>query len=440
LSNYHKYVGFLALSLKDGHWHHPALVDRIEHSLGNDFPDAKALAARLLFHFDKGLPPSKDDLADFLFNEKLLRRFYQSGRNLGNPKILLIPPVMTPLPEGMITLPLPLLNTWRDTRLWLGLSNEELAWFADREGRQRNITEPKLHHYRYRWLRKPSGEPRLIEIPKPRLKTIQRQILKEILNQVPPHHCAHGFTRGRSSLTYVARHLRKGVVLRMDLKDFFHSVPKARIGATFKRLGYPPTVAYLLQGLSTHVTSASLAGSEFKKLPWEKQGHLSVKHLPQGAPTSPALANLCAWGLDRRLSGLANRFGLVYSRYADDLAFSGSTQLMGLAPYLQAQIGAIALEEGFKINHHKTRVRTQAQSQRLAGMVINEKPNLAREEYDRLKAILYNCVRYGPESQNRYGIVDFKGHLAGRISHAAWLNPARGKRLKSLWQRIEWPD
>jgi retron-type reverse transcriptase len=440
LSSYYKYVGLLALSLKDGNWNQPALADRIERSLGKVFPDAKKLAARLLFHFDIGLPPSRTDLADFLFNEKLLHRFYQSRSNLGDPKILLDSPAMEPLPEGMITLPLPLLDTWRDVRLWFGLSNEELAWFADREGRQHRITEPKLHHYHYRWLRKPSGEPRLIEIPKPRIKAIQRLILNEILNRVPPHPYAHGFRRGRSSLTYVSPHLRKGAVLRMDLKNFFHSVPIARIGATFKRLGYPPTVAHLLQGLSTHVTSAPLAGSQFQKLPWDDQRRLSSKHLPQGAPTSPALANLCAWGLDCRLSGLAEHFGLDYSRYADDLAFSGSTKLIGLAPYLQAQIGAIALEEGFKINHRKTRLRTQAQSQRLAGIVINEKPNLFREEYDCLKATLYNCVRHGPESQNRDGIVDFKGHLAGRVAYATWLNPARGKRLKSLWQRIEWPD
>ncbi|MES9927803.1 MAG: reverse transcriptase family protein, partial [Candidatus Thiodiazotropha sp. 6PDIVS] len=342
--------------------------------------------------------------------------------------------------ERMITLPLPQLASWHDVRIWLGLSNEELAWFADREGRQGNITEPKLHHYRYRWVRKRSGEARLIEIPKRRLKAMQRQILKEILNQVPPHPSAHGFTRGRSCLTYTAQHLDKYAVMRMDLKDFFHSVPIPRIGATFKRLGYPQGVAHLLQGLCTHVTSASLAGALHEQLPWENQRRLSGKHLPQGAPSSPAIANLCAWGLDCRLSGLADRFGLNYSRYADDLAFSGSKELIGLAPYLQTVIGAIALEEGFRINHRKTLLRTQAQSQRLAGMVVNKKSNLSRQEYDRLKAILYNCVRFGPESQNRHDMVDFKSHLAGKIAYATWLNPERGARLNCLWQQIVWPD
>jgi hypothetical protein len=137
---------------------------------------------------------------------------------------------------------------------------------------------------------------------------------------------------------------------------------------------------------------------------------------------------------------LADRHGLAYSRYADDLAFSGTTDLIRLAPFLQSLIGAITVEEGFKVNHRKTRLYTQAQSQRLAGIVINEKPNLPRKTYDRLKAILYNCVRHGPESQNRDNHIDFKAHLAGRVSYACWLNPAKGAHLQSLWQQIEWPD
>ena len=440
MSGFKKFVRYLALAIGAGEWQKAALAERIARSLNGDFPHAGKLAARLLFHFDKGMPPSSGQLIDFLGNENLLHKFYGAQNDKRDPRILLDPPVMATLPQGMLTLPLPDLPTWKALRLWLGLFDGELAWFADREGRQSGMTEAKLHHYHYRWTSKRSGAPRLIEIPKPRLKTIQRQILKEILNHVPPHPGAHGFTRGRSGLTYVSPHLGKDVVLRMDLKDFFHSVPVPRIGALFRHLGYPQTVAYLLQGLCTHTTSAALAGNDYQKLPWDSQKRLADKHLPQGAPTSPAIANLCARGLDCRLQGLADRLGLDYSRYADDLAFSGSSKLASLAPYLQGMVGAIALDEGFEINHRKTRLRTQAQSQRLAGMVVNRRPNLSRAEYDRLKATLYNCVRFGPDSQNRQEITDFKSHLAGKIAYAAWLNPARGERLKSLWQRIQWPD
>jgi hypothetical protein len=302
------------------------------------------------------------------------------------------------------------------------------------------VIQSKLHHYRYRWMEKRSGSLRLIEIPKTRLKAIQRRILKEILNRVPPHLSAQGFTPGRSIKGFVQPHTGKAVVMRLDLKDFFHNVPVPRVGALFRRLGYPRSVAHLLQGLCTHTTSPSLAGNDFQTLPWRKRKRLLDKHLPQGAPTSPAIANLCVWRLDCRLRGLADRFALDYTRYADDLAFSGGRELLRLAHFLQEVIGAIAIEEGFEINHRKTRVHTQAQAQHLAGMVINLKPNLARPEFDRLKAILHNCARQGPNSQNRDDIDDFRAHLAGRIAYAVWLNPTKGERLNRIWRRIQWPD
>jgi retron-type reverse transcriptase len=354
--------------------------------------------------------------------------------------MVLDPSVMGSPPEKLVTFPLPQLPTVRDLREWLGLFDHELNWFADIERQQCRITQSRLHHYRYQWMEKRSGSQRLIEIPKSRLKALQRQITRDILNRVPPHDAAQGFTRGRSSKTYIEPHVGKPVILRMDLMDFFHRVPVPRISALFRRLGYPWAVAQLLQGLSTHSSSPVLAGDRFQRLPWERRKRLIDKHLPQGAPTSPAIANLCTWRFDCRLQGLANRFALDYTRYADDLAFSGGTQLLRLGPFLQRLIGAIAIEEGFEINHHKTYIQTQAQSQRLGGMVINQKPNMPREEFDRLKAILHNCVRWGPESQNRENVDNFRAHLGGRVAYAVWLNPVKGERLKRLWQRIQWPE
>ncbi len=428
----------LALSLIAGSWDKESLADRIRRAWGGGSPDPRRLAARLVFHFDEGRPPSMSRLTAFLRDQDDLHQIWSQSQHDLRQNILLEPPVMGPLPDGLFTLPLPRLATWKDLRLWLGLLDNELAWFADREALQSRMVEPKLHHYRYRWITKRSGMRRLIEIPKSRLKIIQRQVLHELLNLVPPHPCAHGFRRRHSCLSYAAPHIGKAAILRMDLKDFFHSVPTPRIGALFRRLGYPSTVARLLQGLCTHAVSPVLAGAPYRELSWARKKRLLQKHLPQGAPTSPAIANLCAWRLDCRLHGVAEHFGLDYTRYADDLAFSGSSKLVGLAPYLQGLVGAVAMEEGFSVNHRKTRLNTQGQCQCLAGVVVNEKPNPRRREYDRLKAILHNCVRFGPDSQNRRGLVDFKFHLAGRVAYVAWLNPSRGNRLKALWQRIQW--
>ena len=439
MSNLKTQLRRLALSLTAGSWDQPALTERLSRALDGGPPDPARLAARLLFHFDAGIPPTQPQLIAWLRQDNEIRQTREGAADRFEVKLLLDPPVMGPLPAGLITFPLPELATWKDLRLRLGLSDNELAWFADREGRQSRVVEPKLHHYRYRWLTKRSGARRLIEIPKSRLKTIQRQILHELLNRVPPHPCAHGFRRHRSCLTYVAPHVGKEAVLHMDLQDFFHTVPTARIGALFRHLGYPWTVARLLQGLCTHAVSAALAGDPYRELSWEMRQRLQYKHLPQGAPSSPAIANLCAWRLDCRLQGVAERFGLAYTRYADDLAFSGSSELLRRTPFLRALVGKVALEEGFVINQRKTRLNNQAQCQRLAGIVVNEKPNLSRREYDELKAILFNCVRFGPESQNRQQHADFRSYLAGRVAYANWLNPARGERLKALWRCIQWP-
>ncbi len=429
----------LAVSVLAGAWDKPSLIERLERALDGGPPAPGRLAARLLFHFETGQPPNRPQLLAMLANEESLHRRFASPDAIP-PKLVLDPPRMGRPPEKLITLPLPPLATRRDLAEWLGLFDHKLAWFADLERQQSHVTQSKLHHYHYQWIEKRSGDLRLIEIPKPRMKAIQRRILRDILNRLPPHHSAHGFCRGRSSKSFVERHLGKPVLLRMDLKDFFHHVPVARIGALFRRLGYPENVARLLQGLCTHATSEALAGEVFKSLPWERRKRLSDKHLPQGAPSSPALANLCAWRFDCRLQGVAERFDLDYTRYADDIAFSGGRDLLRLAPFLQGVVGAIALEEGFEINHRKTRLRSQAESQRLAGMVVNDKPNLPRSEFDNLKAILNNCVRSGPQSQNREGVSDFRAHLAGRIAYASWLNPAKAARLQHLFNRIQWPE
>jgi hypothetical protein len=160
--------------------------------------------------------------------------------------------------------------------------------------------------------------------------------------------------------------------------------------------------------------------------------------LPQGAPSSPALANLAAYRLDTRLAGLAAALGARYTRYADDLAFSGGTELARAARRVIPRIAAIALEEGFTVGPRKTRLMRPGVRQRVTGVVVNAHPNVARETYDVLKATLYNCVRRGPAAENHAGHPDFRAHLAGRIAHVATLNPARAKRLKALYERIVW--
>jgi RNA-directed DNA polymerase len=271
---------------------------------------------------------------------------------------------------------------------------------------------------------------RLLEIPKPRLREIQRKILRRILDRVPPHSAAHGFVKGRSPRTFGIPHAGHEVLVSVDLKDFFPSIGIERIVAIFDALGYPRTVAWNLAYLCTTSTPAEQLGG----FAYPSASLLRTRHLPQGAPTSPALANLAARKLDIRLTGLAGSMGLRYTRYADDLAFSGSCD----ADVLLWTIRQIVRDEGFGLNPAKTRVRRAHKRQQLAGLVVNEWPAVPRREYDALRAILHNCILTGPAAQNRAGVPDFRAHLYGRIAHIGETNAARRRRLLEMAEQVDW--
>jgi hypothetical protein len=268
------------------------------------------------------------------------------------------------------------------------------------------------------------------------LKALQRRILHGILDQIPPHGAAHAFRAGRSVTSYVAPHTGRDVVLHVDLREFFPSIRASRVNALLRTVGYPESVARLLTGLCTN-RSPSVAFAA--GLEPSMQRLYRSPHLPQGAPTSPALANLCAYRLDVRLTALAQRFDAQYSRYADDLLFSGGRDFKRRLARFRILVLAIALDEGFSIQARKTRVLRQAESQRVAGIVLNSHPNLPRRDYDALRALLYNCTRHGPASQNREARTNFREHLEGRIAYFAMINPQRGRKLRELFDRIDWP-
>ena len=325
---------------------------------------------------------------------------------------------------------------------WFNVAPDELLWFADLKGLAYKTKRPRLRHYHYRVLAKNSGTIRLIEAPKPRLKELQRQILVQILDKIPPHSATHGFIKGRSVKTFLLPHVGQRVVLKMDLQDFFPSIPGARIQAIFRMLGYPESVADLLGGICTNAVPRRVwdaASSDASRTHIQDDCIIHTRpHLPQGAPTSPALANICAYRMDCRLTGLARSAGAEYTRYADDLAFSGGEAFERGVERFSTHVAAVVMEEGFSINHRKTRIMRQGVRQRLAGLVANERMNVVRTDFDRLKATLHNCVRLGPESQNRTSHPRFRANLEGRIGWVESFNPAKGRRLRAMFDQIAW--
>jgi RNA-directed DNA polymerase len=352
--------------------------------------------------------------------------------------------MMSAMPEWE----LPVIASAQQLAERLELDAGQLRWLADPRGLERRASREQLRNYRYRMVpRRAGGLPRLLEIPKARLKQISRWILREILDQVPAHTAAHGFRPGRSVLTHADLHVGQEMVITLDLADFFATVRAARVAAIFRGLGYRAEVARLLAGLCTNVVPlevwASLEASATVDEAASGRRHrlermLASPHLPQGAPASPALANLAAFGLDRRLTGLGARFGLSYSRYADDLTFSGVRLSSRRRLLLIAMVAEIAVAEGFAVNPAKTRLASAASRQTVCGVVVNAHPNLVRAEYDRLAATIHNVAVHGPSGQNRAAVADFEAHLRGQVAWLTSVNRARGLRLLERFELIDW--
>jgi hypothetical protein len=372
-------------------------------------------------------------LAQRLAQQEPFELAFADGARPHIRRLILRSPEMRPRPLGLDGCALPELCTVQDLARWLDMPLDRLTWLS-----------PGLplgaEHYRYQLQAKRSGGLRLLEMPKVELKRVQRLVLSGLLQPVPVHEAAHGFTPGRSVVSHAALHTGQAVVIRFDLQDFFGSVTAARVRAVWHTLGYPDGVAQCLTALCTH-RSAEMVVQRLRDdggLTWMGAKRLRAAHLPQGAPTSPALANLCAFRLDLRLDGLAWVFGATYSRYADDLVFSGPEALRQQFRALQVWVAAIVEDEGFALHPDKTHCLPQHRQQRVTGVVVNARANVPRQDFDRLKACLHQCVQHGPASQNAANLPDYRSHLLGRIGWVKQLNPARASKLMRLFEQIEW--
>jgi RNA-directed DNA polymerase len=431
----------LATAILGGRLTEEEIIKRSGHALGRRWTWLRAFAKRIVAHFGAQTRPRQLHLERFIATDTGFRK--ACSKHLLNPSLASNPPPrMSPAPGPAREWQVPSIRTPHELTCRLNLTPGELDWFANvRSGEKRPSVGP-LQHYCYRWQEKCNGLPRLIESPKQRLRAIQRWVLAEILNRIPPHPAAHGFRSGRSTLSFAQPHVGRHLVLKLDLKDFFPGILKARVVAIFMTAGYPEAVAQLLAGLCTNHTPAAVIRSTAANLSITERQRLKNlyqrPHLPQGAPTSPALANLAAFRLDCRLAGLATAAGGRYTRYADDLVFSGDAAFAKMIDRFHIQACAIALEERFEVQTRKTRVMRQSRAQRAVGLVLNTRLNIPRPDYDQLKAILHNCIRHGPASQNRDGVADFPAHLAGRIAYVEQVNPQRGRRLREAFGRITW--
>ncbi|WP_231420639.1 reverse transcriptase family protein [Sphingomonas sp. Leaf205] len=228
---------------------------------------------------------------------------------------------------------LPIIFEERHLSRLIGVDYRDMAfYFTSSGGRYRQFRIPKR-----------LGGTREINVPSPLLLAIQQWILRNVLYKLPITDAAHGGVPGRSIITNAGGHLGARSVLKMDLRGFFDTILLPRGVAIFESAGYSPHL------------SRSLALLCFEG-----------GRLPQGAATSPALANLAAVALDGRLEALAQKFGLIYSRYVDDLTFSGHS----IGVRFSAIVQDIVEDTGFVVNSDKTRLMRGQSPKFVTGLAV----------------------------------------------------------------------
>lgn len=243
-----------------------------------------------------------------------------------------------------------------------GRTVDELARRTGLSAEALEAIEPR---YRSFDVPKRSGGMRRIQAPDDDLKAVQRTLYHRLFKRLPVHPQVTGFRHGYSITSNASVHVGQAVVIRMDIQDFFGSTWNGRIKAYFKRIGWNRTASALLARLCT-------AGDG----------------LPQGAPTSPQLANVVNYGMDARLAGLAASCGGVYTRYADDLTFSFHENKPGNYRTVIHLTQEVLRDYGYRIHKKKKlHIRRAHQRQEVTGLVVNEKLALPRSTRRWLRAV-----------------------------------------------------
>lgn len=435
-----KVADVLAAAFLSGPWHLRSLLARGDAALDAGGEWLRAIAFDVMQRWKKAPLHDSRALARFIVTHDAFLHAWDEGEI---PHVVGLPSPFHPEMRAS-RWPVRVLNTTGDVAAWLELSSEELTWFADVAAAGRHRRREVARHYTWDWVARGERLPRLLEAPKQRLKHLQRRVLREVLEKLPVHDAAHGFVAGRSVVTHARLHTGKAVVARFDLRHFFTSLNTARAFGVLRALGYTHEVSAVLLGLCTTRTPPAVL--KRAPIPDDANGEvlnhrffmlraLQAWHFPQGAPTSPAWANLCAWWLDARLSAYARENRLTYSRYADDLVFSGDDVSM---LQLTQLVDTAARDEGFRINHEKTRVMRQSTRQEVTGVVVNARTNVSRADYEALKALLHRCEKKGALSQAPGELADFRAELEGRVAWVAQLNPTRGAKLRAQLRRVVW--
>ena len=321
---------------------------------------------------------------------------------------------------------LPLCNTAEEIATAIGISVGQLRFLAFARK-----TSTISHYIRFKIPKKTGGE-RLISAPMPRLKKVQHWILSNILEKMALHTAAHGFRSQHSIVTNAQPHLQADVIINFDLKDFFPSISYQRVKGLFQSFGYSEAAATIFGLLCTEseIEAVEIDGKTYFVA-------LTERHLPQGSPASPAITNLLCRRLDKRLTQMGENLGFIYTRYADDLTFSGTGDSLRHICNILRRTESIVTHEGFTINEQKTRILRKNRQQEVTGIVVNEKLSIAKKDLKRFRATLYQIEKDGPEGKRWGNSTDVIASIQGFANFVAMVNPEKGAEFQQQVKRIK---
>ena len=294
---------------------------------------------------------------------------------------------------------------------------------------QRKVS--KTTHYHTFEIPKKSGGKRKISAPKRKLKNLQHWVLENILNKVHIDDAAHGFIKDKSIVTNAQPHIGQDIVINIDLKDFFPTITYNRVKGLFGKLGYSEQMSIIFALICTQ--------SETEKVEMDGVTYYVNKNnrfLPQGSPASPAISNLIAYKLDKRIQGLCKKLGFTYTRYADDLSFSTTKDNAKNINRLLLFIKQVVETEGFSINKEKTHIMRKGGQQKVTGIVVNKKLNVERNQLRKFRALLHNIEQNGWANQKWGSSPHLISSVEGYINFIQMVNAGKAVKFREQLKRI----
>ncbi|MBE8232102.1 MAG: RNA-directed DNA polymerase [Endozoicomonadaceae bacterium] len=302
-------------------------------------------------------------------------------------------------------------------------------------------------------IKKRSGGRRFIHVPDPDLMHVQRWFNEYVFKLVPVHPSSYAFTTGSSIKKCAAEHCGAQWLIKLDITDFFESVSEIQVFRLFKGLGYQPLVSFEMARLCTVLILDKSPRTHYSQWHVRKENKIipqynqkMLGYLPQGAASSPLISNLVMKECDEKLTNIANRYKLSYTRYSDDLSFSTRSKnfCRSKAKDVIFEVYEVLSKAGYRPQLRKTKIISPSSKKIILGLNVDGAEPLLQKEYkDKIRQHLYYIEKLGVakhvEKRGFDSIWGFKSHLRGMIDYANMIEEDYAKKCLDRFSNIDWP-